>query len=149
MLVRVSSLARAVAPRASAATRVWAVELAAVRALPACTVVLGGGAPVRHMGIFDRAATAMQNYREGQVAKKSKELFKAQMDYLASVPEYGMKEHVASLKDVMRLSGIDDWRKAFRTEQQQRELEEKFAEVKIADKLLVRETQKAGQGGKG
>ena len=65
------------------------------------------------------------------------ELFKAQITFMAGSPTYTMAQHLVQLQDSAKAAGVTGWKSKLRSTEEQQELENQFAEIKIGEALSV------------
>jgi signal recognition particle GTPase len=112
--------------------------------------VLARGVPLRsvigrrHMGIMDRVKSAfdttrvkntIESVRQDKTEKKRVEMYQAQLEAMAKMETYTLRDYVNNLTEVAEKSGLNDWRSWLRTKAQQAELDEQWLDLKIAQAL--------------
>lgn len=102
-----------------------------------------GGSPgaVRRFGVMDGLQSSLEERKEKKVEAKREQLFKAQIDFLCSVENYSLAKHMIALEDGAKAAGLTGWKSTFRSSDQQRELEDRFAEMNIGKALTPAELE--------
>ncbi|KAA0157316.1 hypothetical protein FNF27_05043 [Cafeteria roenbergensis] len=91
------------------------------------------------MSFWDGLTSKVEGYRAGQQAKKSDEIFKAQMDYMQRISVFTLGNFVEMMSEIKAQSGVEGWSKMFRTKEQQDQLEQVMIDVKVGEQLLPQE----------
>lgn len=100
-----------------------------------CTTALGG---VRYMGIMDSFQASMDSRKQEKMEDKQRELFQAQVQFVANCDEFTMDKHVTMVRDIAASMGLTGWRSKMRSSSSQQELVEKYPELLVAEALEVR-----------